>query len=151
MLRRNARHRYLVPVSIAFPFRASLTVLAALVALPICAQSTENAVAAAVLFGALAIGSVIAGLVITVLYLIKRRRWQRWVVLLFASLLLIISLWLGARPGRTKDIEFLHLLLGGTGVLFLTLGTLLRPRQAHQKPQDELRDRSLTRPLTNRP
>lgn len=112
----------------ARPPRFWLTVLVALAALPVDAQGTENAIAAAVLFGAVVVGAVLSGLIISVLYLFKRRRWQRIVVLAFGALLLIGGVALGAQPGTPNDIEFLSLLLKGAGVVFLGLGALLRPR-----------------------
>ena len=110
------------------PLRSWVTVLSVLAALPLFAQGTENAIAAAVLFGAVVIGAVLAGLVIAVLYLFKRRRWQRVVVLVFGALLLIGGSALGAQQGAPADIEFLSLLLSGAGVVFLVLGMLLRAR-----------------------
>jgi hypothetical protein len=108
--------------------RSSLTALVALAVLPLFAQGTENAIAAAVLFGILAIGVVIAGLVITVLYVFRRRLWQRVVVLVFGAGLLITGIELGTQPGSSSDIEFLQLLLSGAGALLLLLGALIRAR-----------------------
>lgn len=109
----------------AHHLRSSLAVLMALVAMPLCAQGTENAIAAAVLFGAVVVAAVVSGLIITVLYLFKRRPWQRVVVLVFGAVLFLTSLWVGAQPGRNDDMEFLQFLLGATGVLFLLLGSFL--------------------------
>jgi hypothetical protein len=109
----------------AHHLRSSLAVLMALVAMPLCAQGTENAIAAAVLFGAVVVAAVVSGLIITVLYLFKRRPWQRVVVLVFGAVLCFTSLWIGAQPGSSGDMEFLQLLLGGAGVLFLLLGSFL--------------------------
>ncbi len=102
--------------------------MVALAALPVAAQGTENAIAAAVLFGLLAVGVVIAGLVITVLYLFKRRPWQRMVVLVFGAGLLITGIELGMQPGTNSDIAFLQLLLSGAGALLMLLGALIRAR-----------------------
>jgi hypothetical protein len=106
-----------------------LALLVALLALPVCAQGSENAIAAAVLFGAVVVAAVIAGLVVAVLYVFKRRLWQRVVVLVFGAVLCFTSLWIGAQPGSNNDMEFLQLLLGGAGVLFLLLGSVLRSRR----------------------
>lgn len=114
----------------AHPLRSFLALLLALLALPVFAQGSENAIAAAVVFGAVVVAAVVAGLVVTVLYVFKRRRWQGVVVLVFGAVLCFTSLWIGAQPGSSGDMEFLQLLLGGTGVLFLLLGSLLRPRSA---------------------
>ncbi len=95
---------------------------------PLLAQGTEKAIAAAVLFGAVAFGSVIAGLVITVLYVCKRRPWQRWVALVFGAVLLLVGLWIGTQPGSNNDIEFLQMLLSGVGGLILLLGSFLPSR-----------------------
>ena len=119
---------YLDPMRTTCSMRPGLTVLMALAAAPIFAQGTENAIAAAVLFGLLAIGVVIAGLVITVLYLFKRRPWQRVVVLVFGAGLLITGIELGLHAGSNANIAFLQLLLSGTGALLLLLGALIRPR-----------------------
>jgi hypothetical protein len=102
--------------------------MVALAALPVAAQGTESAIAAAVLFGLLAVGVVIAGLVITVLYLFKRRPWQRVVVLVFGAGLLITGIELGMQPGSNSDIAFLQLLLSGAGALLILLGALIRTR-----------------------
>ena len=110
------------------PLRALLAVLVVLFALPLCAQGTENAIGAAVVFGAVVIAAVIAGLVVRVLYVFKRRLWQRVVVLVFGAALLLVGLWIGTQPGGGNDIEFLQLLLSGAGVLFLLLGSFLRSR-----------------------
>jgi hypothetical protein len=118
------------------PIRSSLVVLALLVAIPLRAQGTENAIAAAVLFGAVVLALVVSGLIITVLYLFKRRPWQRAVVLVFGAVLFLTSLWIGAQPGRSNDMEFLQLLLGGAGVLFLLLGSFLRARHAEARRSD---------------
>lgn len=104
-----------------------------LLASAVRAQGSENAIAAAVFFAVVAFGLVVAGLVISVLYVFKRRSWQRWVVVFFGAGLLLTSLGLGAQPGRSGDIEFLQLLLGGGGALFLLLGILLRPRSASMR------------------
>ncbi len=109
----------------AHHLRSSLAVLMALVGSPLCAQGTENTIAAAVLFGAVVVAAVVSGLIITVLYLFKRRPWQRVVVLVFGAALFLTSLWVGAQPGRSDDMEFLQFLLGATGVLFLLLGSFL--------------------------
>jgi len=101
-----------------------------LVAMPLFAQGTENAIAAAVLFSVVALGTVIACLVVTVLYVFKRRPWQRVVVLVFGAVLLLVGLWIGSQSGGNLDMEFMQLLLSGTGVLILLLGLLLRPRRA---------------------
>ena len=93
------------------------------------AQGTENAIGAAVLFGALVIGVVLAGLVITLMYLFKRRRWQRFVVLVFGASLLVVGLWVGTQPGRPSDMEFLQLFLSSAGIVFLLLGSLLRTKR----------------------
>lgn len=108
--------------------RPGLTVMMALAAAPLSAQGTENAIAAAVLFGVLAIGVVIAGLVITVLYFFKRRPWQRVVVLVFGAGLLITGIELGMQPGSNSDIAFLQLLLSVAGALLMLLGALIRAR-----------------------
>lgn len=118
-------------------FRTALAFLMALVVLPLFAQGTENAIAAAVLFSAVAFGSVIAGLVVTVLYVLKRRSWQRVIVLVFGTVLLLSGLWIGSQPGGSKDMEFLQLLLSGIGVLILLLGLLLRPRRAGPREVQE--------------
>ncbi|GEM_PF-2188924 len=116
--------------------RSSIALLAVLVTLPLSAQGTENAIAAAILFGALVLASVVAGLVISVLYLFKRRSWQRIVVLVFGAVLCFTSLWIGAQPGSSGDMEFLQLLLGGAGVLFLLLGSFLRAKPAEARRSD---------------
>ncbi len=113
-LRRALRPLLLVPVT--------------LVATPLCAQGTENAIAAAVVFGAVVVGAVLAGLLVTVLYLFRRRAWQRVVVLLFGAALVLTSLWIGSQQG-TGDMKFLQHLLGGAGLLFLGLGAVLGPRR----------------------
>lgn len=110
--------------------RTTLAFVLALVAIPVFAQGTENAIAAAVLFSAVAFGSVIAGLMVTVLYVLKRRSWQRVIVLVFGTVLLLTGLWIGSQPCGSSDMEFLQLLLSGIGVLILFLGLLLRPRRA---------------------
>jgi peptidoglycan/LPS O-acetylase OafA/YrhL len=109
-------------------FRITLAFMMAFVAMPLFAQGTENAIAAAVMFGVFVFAFVLSGLVITLLYVFKRRRWQRIVVLVFGAALLVTGLWLGAQSGRPTDMEFLRLLVSGAGVLFLLLGTFLRPR-----------------------
>jgi peptidoglycan/LPS O-acetylase OafA/YrhL len=101
-----------------------------LLASTVRAQGSENAIAAAVFFAVVAFGLVVAGLVISVLYVFKRRSWQRWVVLCFGAGLLLTGLGLGAQPGRSGDIEFLQVLLSAAGVLFLLLGMAIRPRSA---------------------
>lgn len=116
--------------------RSLFTVLVALTAFPLFAQGSENAIAAAVLFTVVMVGSVVAGLCIILLYLFKRRRWQRMFVLVFGAFLVIAGLALLAQQGAPQDIEFLGLLLGGAGVLFVALGALVRPRMvtsAHAK------------------
>ena len=110
------------------PLRAALAALVMIGVMPLHAQGSENAIGAAVVFGAVVLALVIAGLIITVLYLFKRRPWQRVVVLLFGAALLLAGLWIGKRPGGGSDVEFLQLLLGGAGVLFLLLGSILRSR-----------------------
>jgi len=112
------------------PLRWWSNLLAVLGALPLHAQGSENAIAAAVLFGALAIGTVVAGLIITALYCFRRRPWQRVVVMVFGTLLLVGGSLLGAQPGAPQDIGFLSLLLSGAGVMFLGLGALVRPQAA---------------------
>ncbi len=83
--------------------RSSLAVLLVLVAFPLCAQGSENAIGAAVVFGVVVVAAVIAGLVVTVLYLFKRRLWQRVVVLVFGAMLCFTSLWIGMQPGSNND------------------------------------------------
>lgn len=106
-----------------------------LAALPVCAQGTENAIAAAVLFGAVVFSAVLAGFVVSALYLFKRRTWQRVVVLVFGAALCLTGLWIGAQPRRNDDMEFLQLLLGGAGVLFILFGSFLRPRSRSVPPE----------------
>lgn len=101
-----------------------------LLASTVRAQGSENAIAAAVFFAVVAFGLLVAGLVISVLYVFKRRSWQRWVVLCFGAGLVLTGLGLGAQPGRSGDIEFLQVLLSAAGVLFLLLGMAIRPRSA---------------------
>lgn len=127
------RSTAILPVMFAaHHLRSSLAVLMALVAFPLCAQGSENAIAAAVVFGAVVVAAVIAGLVVTVLYVFKRRPWQRVVVLVFGAALLLTGLWLGSQPGRNNDIEFLQLLLISAGVLLLLLGAFIRPRRTRE-------------------
>lgn len=117
--------------------RPWLVILAGLVGVPLRAQGTENAIAAAVVFGAVVFASVLAGLVITVLYLFKRRSWQRVVVLVFGAVLLLTGMWLAGQPGGNNDIEFLQLLLSGAGLLLVLLGSFLRPRRAARSVRGE--------------
>jgi hypothetical protein len=109
--------------------RPLLLVPVALASTPLCAQGTENAIAAAVVFGAVVVGAVLAGLLVTVLYLFRRRPWQRVVVLLFGAALVLTSLWIGSQQGHSGDMQFLQHLLGGSGLLFLGLGAVLGPRR----------------------
>ncbi|MEO8587824.1 MAG: hypothetical protein ABI432_00505 [Flavobacteriales bacterium] len=92
----------------------------------LCAQGSENALAAGITFGFFAVTATIAGLIIGVLFLIRRRLWQRVVVIVFGAALLLTSFWIGAQPGSPSDMAFLQLLLGGAGLVFLLLGSLLR-------------------------
>lgn len=80
------------------------------------------------MFSSLVFGAAFAGLVITALFLFKRRRWQRIVVLTFGSVLLVAGVWLGAQPGKPLDIEFLGYLLLGTGLVLILSGWLLPVR-----------------------
>ncbi|MBK8611919.1 MAG: hypothetical protein IPN85_00235 [Flavobacteriales bacterium] len=112
----------------AHHLRSSLAVLMAVVTLPLCAQGTENAIAAAVMFGTVVVAAVVAGLVVAVGYVFRRRPWQRVVVLVFGAMLCFTSLWIGMQPGSNNDMEFLQLLLGGAGLLFLLLGSFLSPK-----------------------
>lgn len=109
--------------------RSLLLVSVALASTPLCAQGTENAIAAAVVFGAVVVGAVLAGLLVTLLYLFRRRPWQRVVVLLFGAALVLTSLWIGSQQGHSDDMQFLQHLLGGTGLLFLGLGAVLGARR----------------------
>lgn len=67
--------------------RHVLLVISSLLSLPVCAQGSENAIGAAVVFGAVVFAAVVAGLVISIVHLFKRRTWQRIVMLLFGLVL----------------------------------------------------------------
>ena len=134
MIRRNALcgstpAAYISPMHLRRALRPLLLVSVALASTPLCAQGTENAIAAAVVFGAVVVGAVLAGLLVTVLYLFRRRPWQRVVVLLFGAALVLTSLWIGSQQGHSGDMKFLQHLLGGSGLLFLGLGAVLGPRR----------------------
>ncbi|MBL7950098.1 MAG: hypothetical protein JNM62_00145 [Flavobacteriales bacterium] len=108
--------------------RTTLAAALLLSTAPVFAQGSENAIGAAVVFGALVCAAVVAGFVISVLYVFKRRRWQRAVVLVFGAALLVVGQCIGIQPGSSGDMDFLRLLLSGAGVLLLLLGTVLRAR-----------------------
>lgn len=112
-----------------FSPRRLLTSICVLWISALFAQGSENAIAAAVTFAALAFGAVIGGLVITLLFLFQRRGWQRIAVLGLGMTLLATSLVIGGSRGGSSDMEFLTLLLGGAGVVCLSIGGILRPRR----------------------
>jgi len=114
--------------------RISLTFFWLLAAWPLFAQGTENAIEAAVLFGAVVLATLFSGLVISVLYLFQRRRWQRVVVVLFGITLLCVSLWIGMQEGSSGDMDFLKHLLGAGGIFFLVVATFLKTQEKEAVP-----------------
>lgn len=98
-------------------------------ALRASAQGTENAIEAAVLFGAVVLASAIAGLVISVLYLFKRRPWQRAVVVVFGLALLGTAVFIASHEHSNSDMDFVQGVVGVTGSLFLLVGVFLPSRE----------------------
>ena len=93
------------------------------------AQGTENAIEAAVLFGGAALAAAIAGLVISVLYLFKRRPWQRAVVVVFGLALLGTAVFIASHEHSNSDMDFVQGVVGVTGSLFLLVGVFLPSRE----------------------
>jgi len=93
------------------------------------AQGTENAIEAAVLFGGAALAAAIAGLVISVLYLFKRRPWQRAVVVVFGTALVGTAVFIASHEHSNNDMDFVQGVVSVTGALFLLVGTFLSSRE----------------------
>ncbi len=97
--------------------------------IPAFAQGTEKAIEAAVLFASVVGLAVVVSLGVSIAYLFQRRKWQRWVVVLFGAVLLIGSALLSANgASRSMDMTFIMHVLCGAGLLFTLLGALVKAR-----------------------
>jgi uncharacterized membrane protein AbrB (regulator of aidB expression) len=109
--------------------RSWITIILLLEALLASAQGTEKAIEAAVLFGAAVLAATVAGLVISVLYLFKRRPWQRAVVVVFGIALLGTAVFIASHEHSNSDMDFVQGLVSVTGSLFLLVGVFLPSRE----------------------